>query len=797
MSSWKLLVFGLLAVIFLWVLYPSRSIKTKEATELILWAPGNYFLDMEPLLKRFEKENPGYKAIIGQAAARDMVADPQRFLCSVAGDMSPDVIMFDRYAISEWASRGAFQSLNKYFEADQTNSSIAYSINTNSIILPALKEVTYKGNMYGIPIKADDRFLYFNEDMLIREGLVDKNGDARPPETWKELEEYAIKLTKYDKKGRIKQLGFGPNFGNSWLYMYAWQNGGEFISKDGKTCIMNNSNVVEALEFMVRIYDKLGGAKKVFAFQSTFQGAALDPFLTDKVAMKIDGSWFMQTIVTFKPNMSFGSSSAPIPDKRLKAGFEPITWLGGWCYSIPSASKNKEGAWKIIRWLSSMEAKKMLQEERAENNASQGKAYIPRLDSDTRMNEYSYKNYIINNPNLSTPLKNAFRLMVDILPAAKYRPVTPVGQLLWNQHITAYENAVYHKSSPKESLDEATKVVQRALDKIYNPPKGKVIEWKWLVISYFVLLVIVVLGIISWSKRTMSEKGYFRKQWYAGFLCASPWLIGFTVFTGGPILFSIIMSFCHYDILNPAQWIGFANYKWIFTKDPLFWNAFWNTLYMVIGVPLGLVAGLAIALLLDLKLRGMVFYRTLFYLPAIVPAVAASILWIWIFNPTHGLLNNFLGLFGIAGPSWLQDAGWSKPSLIIMGLWGVGGGMIIWLAGLKNIPNHLYEAAEVDGAGVWSKFINITIPMLSPYIFFNLIMGLIGTFQIFSQAYIMTQGGPMNSTLFYAYHLFNTAFRYLEMGNASAMAWFLFSIIFSLTMFQLWLSKKWVHYGGD
>ncbi len=799
MRLWKLIIVGFIAAVFLWWLYPSRDIKTKEGvTELMLWAPGTFFLEMEPLLKHFEKENPQYKVVIGQAAARDMVADPQRFLCSVAGDMSPDVIMFDRYAVIEWASRGAFQSINEYLAADQTNLNIAYPVNTNVIVAPALNEVIYKGQMYGIPVLAGDRFLYYNKDMFIRAGLVDKNGDAKPPKNWKELEEYAVKLTKFDKKGRIKQLGFGPNFGNSWLYMYAWQNGAEFMSKDGKTCTLNGSNVVEALDFMVRIYDSLGGAKGVFAFQSTFQAGTLDPFINDKVAMIIHGDWFMQTIATYKPNMNFDTAPAPIPEKRIKDGFKPITWMGGWSYSIPSVSKNKEGAWKMIRWLSSFKAQKMLIAEQAENNASQGRTFIPRLSCDKRMNEYSYKNYVQNNPNLSIPLKKAFQLTIDMLPDAKYRPVTPVGQLLWNQHVIAYENAVYHKAdSSKESLDEATKVVQKALDKIHNPPKGKIIEWKWLIIGYLGILVIMVIGIVFYSSRSMSDKGYFRKQWYAGFLCASPWLIGFTIFTGGPILFSIVMSFCHYDILNPARWVGLANFKWIFTEDPLFWTSFWNTIYMVIGVPIGLVAGLAIALLLDIKLRGMTFYRTLFYMPAIVPAVAASILWIWIFNPTHGLLNNVLSIFGVAGPSWLQDAGWSKPSLIIMGLWGVGGSMIIWLAGLKNIPNHLYEAAEVDGAGAWSKFINITLPMLSPYIFFNLIMGLIGTFQIFSQAYIMTQGGPMNSTLFYAYHLFNTAFRYLEMGSASAMAWFLFIIVFSLTVFQLWLSKRWVHYGGD
>jgi len=374
MNFWKLLTVGCIAIFFLWWLYPSRGLKTKEGvTELVMWAPGNYFLDMEPLLKHFEKENPEYKVVIGQTAARDMVADPQRFLCSVAGDMSPDVIMFDRYAISEWASRGAFQSLNKYLEADKTNPNISYPINTNALILSALNEVTYNGEMYGIPVQADDRFLYFNKDMLIRQGLVDKNGEAKPPKNWRELEEYAIKLTKYTKKNRIKQLGFAPNFGNSWLYLYAWQNGAEFLSADGKTCTLNGPEVVEALDFMVSIYDNLGGAKKVFAFQSNFQGSALDPFLTDKVAMKIDGDWFMQIIATYKPNMNFGTSPAPMPEKRLKEGFEPITWLGGWSYSIPSASKSKEGAWKMIRWLSSLEAQKMLMVEQAENNASQGR----------------------------------------------------------------------------------------------------------------------------------------------------------------------------------------------------------------------------------------------------------------------------------------------------------------------------------------------------------------------------------------------------------------------------------------
>ena len=799
MPAWKVIVVLALSAVLLYWLYPSRSSGPgAQTTELVMWAPGNELLDMEPVLKRFEFDNPGCKVVIGQAAARDMVADPQRFLCSVAGGTPPDLIKFDRYAISEWASRGAFEPLDDRLAADAAGTGIPYRVDTSTIVRPAMEEVTYQGKVYGIPDSADDRFLYYNKDILIREGFVDAAGNARPPQTWEELESYAVKLTKRDQRGHIKQLGFAPNYGNSWLYMYAWQNGAELVSPDGRTCTLNSPPVVNALEYMTRIYDALGGAKEVYAFQSTFQGGELDPFLMGRLALKIDGDWFLPTIATFKPALNFGTAPAPIPAVRRAAGDAPITWLGGWCLSIPAGAKNKEGAWKMIRWLTSLEARKLMLQEAAENNASQGRAYIPRMGCDTRYNEFMFNTYVKASPNLSPDLVQAMRLALDMLPASKYRPVTPVGQLLWNQHVSAFENAIYHKyPTAQAALDEATMVVQKELDRHHAPPAGVVVRWWWIITAYLGVVAATLLIVFLWQARVMGDRGYFRRQWFAGLFCAAPWLIGFVAFTGGPILFSILISFCQYDILNPARLTGTANYRWIFTQDPLFWKSLWNTAYMVLGIPIGLVASLGLALLLNQKLKAMALYRTLFYLPAIVPAVAASILWIWIFNPTHGLLNSALAAFGIAGPAWLQDAAWSKPSLILMGLWGAGGGMIIWLAGLKGISTHLYEAAEVDGANAWQRFRFITIPMLSPYIFFNLVMGLIGTFQIFSQAYIMTQGGPVDSTLFYAYHLFNNAFRYLQMGQASAMAWVLFAIVFALTVVQLYLSKRWVHYESE
>ncbi|HPF98528.1 MAG TPA: sugar ABC transporter permease [Kiritimatiellia bacterium] len=280
-------------------------------------------------------------------------------------------------------------------------------------------------------------------------------------------------------------------------------------------------------------------------------------------------------------------------------------------------------------------------------------------------------------------------------------------------------------------------------------------------------------------------------------MCALPWLIGFVLFTGGPILFSLIISFCRFDILNDAVFTGVTNYKVMFSGDELFAKSFFNTLFMVVGVPIGMAVGLGIAILLTQKVGGVAVWRTFFYLPSIVPVVAASILWIWIFNPQAGLLNQMLALVGVKGPLWLQDEATSKWALILMGLWTAGGGMIIWIAGLKGISQSYYEAASIDGATGFQQFVYITLPMLTPYIFFNLVMGLIGTFQVFAQSFIMTAGGPVNSTLFYVYHLFNNAFRYLNMGYAAAMAWFLFLIVLVLTVIQMRLSEKWVHYEGE
>ncbi len=294
------------------------------------------------------------------------------------------------------------------------------------------------------------------------------------------------------------------------------------------------------------------------------------------------------------------------------------------------------------------------------------------------------------------------------------------------------------------------------------------------------------------------RRNYRAREWLVGYLFVSPWLIGFLAFTVWPFFQSIYLSFTRYNIVSPAKWVGTANYRMLLTQDELFWKSAWVTIkFAMISVPLSIVAGIALALLLNINVKGIGLFRTIFYLPSIVPTVATSVLFIWLLNPTVGLINKLLKLAHVQGPSWLNTAPWAAYSLIMMALWGVGGSMVIYLAGLKDIPVTLYEAGTIDGANSFQKMRHITLPMMTPVIFFNLVMGIIGAFQYFTQAYVITPtGGPQDSTYFYSLYLYNRAWKYLDMGYASAMAWMLFLVIITLTGIVFKSQKRWVHYGG-
>ncbi|PZE21578.1 sugar ABC transporter permease [Paenibacillus xerothermodurans] len=286
------------------------------------------------------------------------------------------------------------------------------------------------------------------------------------------------------------------------------------------------------------------------------------------------------------------------------------------------------------------------------------------------------------------------------------------------------------------------------------------------------------------------------KSSYHGILFASPWLVGLLLFYAFPLVASIYFSFTSYSILQPGEFVGLQNYSDLMNDD-LFWKSIYNTIYFtVFFVPLSIFFGVSLAMILNINVKGMAVYRTIFFLPTLVPHVALAVLWMWLLNPGFGLVNGVLHAVGIDGPAWLGSETWAKPSLILMSLWGIGQAVVIYLAGLADIPQDYYDASEVDGANWLQKTCKITLPLLTPVIFFNLIMGIIGAFQQFTLPYALTkgQGSPANSMTFYVMYLYDNGFKFFKMGYASAMAWLLFIVIMVLTLIIFATSKRWVHY---
>ena len=282
------------------------------------------------------------------------------------------------------------------------------------------------------------------------------------------------------------------------------------------------------------------------------------------------------------------------------------------------------------------------------------------------------------------------------------------------------------------------------------------------------------------------------------YIFLAPWLVGLFGLILGPMVGSILLAMVKWDILSDPEWVGLDNFKKIFLKDDLFLISLGNTVfYTFLAIPIFLVVSLLLAVALNEKLKFVNYFRTMVYLPAVTPSVAFSLLWVWIFNPDFGIANQFLDIFGIPPQNWIWDPVQAKPSFILMNLWAIGPTMVIFLAGLQSVPETMYEAASIDGANALRRFRHITLPMMSPIIFFNLIVGIIGSFQIFNSAFVMTQGGPGNATLFYVLYLYRQAWELFHFGYASALAWILFVIVLIFTLIQFRLARRWVFYEGD
>ena len=292
-----------------------------------------------------------------------------------------------------------------------------------------------------------------------------------------------------------------------------------------------------------------------------------------------------------------------------------------------------------------------------------------------------------------------------------------------------------------------------------------------------------------------------RREALVAYTLLFPWILGFVLFVAGPIVASLFLSLTSYNISQPPKFIGLSNFVRAFTQDPLFWGSLAKTfIYALVVVPTGVAGALLVAILLNQGLRLTSIYRALFFLPHLTPFVAAVFIWEWLLDPTFGFINNVIWLVSrTQGPGWLSSPDWAMPALILIAFWAIIGGdmMLIFLAGLQGVPQELYEVASLDGAGRWRRFWNITLPMISPTLFFNSILAVIGALQTFTTAFVATGGGPSYATYFYALHIYNTAFSYTEMGYASALAWIFFIILIVFTFIQFRASNRWVYYAGE
>lgn len=721
----------------------------------------------EQMIKDFERQNPDIK-VNAMLVPQSYVE--KKLILSVAGNVPPDVVRFYAHLGGELMSRGALERVDTLARRDKLDLSDFYPAGR--------KQNTYNSRLYGIPWILSPNALFYNKQAF-RDAGLDPN---KPPKTWAQLEHYAMKLTKRDAKGNLEKVGFADFLYNPNNFsLYLWQTGGDILNKDGRTPAFNNAKGRETLAWMKSFLTReAGSVKDLQVFSSNFKGATQDPFGQGLLAMRIDSPFRIPDLKKYFPKLDYGITA--IPYNKYQA-----SEVVGNSLVIPKGSKHLEAAWKFVKFASSREQMMRI---------CKVAGRIPARKSAAQSHEF-----------------DALRPFVEQIPYGHSIPVVAGWQESADAIARAFDKGLKGETSVDDTLNIAAASVSSILaDANEDMSKYPLVPWKAIGIVAATLLAFACAGLhIFVRHRTRHSKREWNeaRQFY---LFALPWILGFMIFTFGSTVASLVISFSKWDAITPAHFIGFKNYSRIFTHDPRFYKSIIVTLYYAIfSIPLAMIGGLSVSVMMNQKIMGIRLFRTLYYLPAVISGVATAIMWQFIFNPTNGILNKFLmlnvvpwfsnGHFSLqplwtTPPQWLVDPKWAMPAFILMGLWTVGGSMIIYLAALQGVPEELYEAARIDGAGSWRTFLSVTLPLLTPAIFYQLIMGTIYSLQMFFQPYIMTGGGPEDSTLMYGLYLYKNAFEWVKMGYASSMAWLLLIVVLAITIIQFKTASRWVYYEG-
>ena len=756
-ESWRRIV-GLAVVCLTALLCAPLLADSQDARRTVtfwnLFTTGESLDTIAELIKRFNDASPSY---IVRRIDIPYGQVHQKMLAAIAGNVPPDCSIFDRFLVGSYAARNAFTALDDLAQRDAVKGADFFDA--------PWAECIYNGRQYAVPYDTDVRVLYYNKALFRKAGL----DPERPPKTWKELREVSRRLTVRRTNGTLEQAGYLPIYGNTTLYLYGWQKGGEFVSADGLRVTLNDPKIVQALAWLKEFSDEYG-VENMMSFQSGFGWTTQNPFVTGKLAMVVWDVGAITDIKKYGPDLDFGVAPCPYADDGI-----PATWSGGFAMVIPRGARESAGAWELAKFILSEPSQRYMATSSYKLPARRSAANDPFFQN-----------------------SDFWRLAIDEMKHSRYRPVSPVGAALITEMQSALDHVLYNKLTPAQAMDTANGEAQKLLDRFLQGERGTTVNWPVLggALAGAIGLLLLVRG--WFSLRQVRAMRLQRRQALAGYAFALPAMLGLGIFTLGPVVMVLVYSFTRYEVLTPATWAGVSNYQRLFTEDRYFLTALWNTLYYVaFSVPLGTAMALGLAMLLNRPIAGRPVYRALFYMPVVMPLVAGSLLWGWLFNGDYGLINAVLSHIPyMPHIPWLTSEYCSKPALILMNLWGIGGGMIIFLAALQGVPASLYEAAEIDGAGRWCRFRHITLPMISPGMFFMVVMGIIGGLQVFDQAYLMTEGGPVNSTLFYILYLYREGFENLRMGYASAMGWVLFVFILALTGIQFALARRWVYYEG-
>ncbi len=771
--------------------------KEPVTIRFTVWDGAESMKVLTELKEQFEKENPDIRIKLEQI---DFAAYHQKMLIQYASKIAPDVAMMDPAHFQALAKRNALLPINDFLDKDP-------ELKYDDYYKPLMEAHSSGGKLWVLPRDiAPMGLIYYNKELFDKAGIPYPDGswtwdyEVRPELREKDFLWVMQQLTNNAKETKDKVWGYASGWPELSANSFSYSQGALWAddSENPTKVLANDPRRVKSYQLAGDIMNKHNWSPNSTQTTGVLMATTQQLFARQQIAMYQNGIWevpnirkvvvpgeegFFEWDITMFPAYKDGSRGFP---------------TGGSGYCIFETTEHPEEAWRVVRYFAGPPgmiamAKAGIAQPGIKELALQPGLWVP--GPDTPLEQRYPANRIVTHEAVDHVV---FDPKSDLWPLVQQRIIAGL-ELIWNGQGTAEERLAVSQQRGQDRLDASLK-------------QEELPDYDWRIGGAFaVLLVGILIGWVYWPERKRKLSSRQRKENLAAYAFLTPWLIGLAAFTLGPMVLSLLMSFADWDIIMPAKFRGFQNYVEAFTDDVTWKSLKATAIYTLFGVPLGLAGALGLALLLNMKVKGIALYRAVYYLPSLVSLVAASLIWRRIFNPEDGLLNQFIFVPGtwlgdataafVGNPGkpidWLGTESTALGAIIIMSLWGVGGGMIILLAGLQGIPGHYYEAARLDGAGPWQRFKAVTFPLLTPALFFSLITGVIGSWQVFTQALVMTNGGPNDSTNFFMFWLYNNAFTYIRMGYASALAWILFFIIMIFTVIQLQANRFVYYEGGD